>query len=75
MKEFLKSQEQEALLSEREALEGLGKDGLVDLIEAKGREVSEIERLMDIAAGVLDGYGTSVEIELNKRETKNGNKT
>lgn len=77
MTETLRTHEmgQDALLSEREVLEGLGKEGLVDFILTKGVEVAEIERLMSLASDALEGYGTTVEVELDKREIKNGNQT
>lgn len=63
------------LVTEREVLEGMGKDALVDFILIKGTEVGELERLMNLAGDVLEGYGTSIDKELDKRETNNGNQT
>jgi len=67
---------QEALLTEREVLEGMGKDQLVNLILANGEKVSEIERSMNLASEVLEGvHGTSIEEELKKREARDETKT
>jgi hypothetical protein len=63
------------LMTEREVLERYSKDQLVDLILAHGEKVGEIERTMNLAADVLQGYGTSVEEELEKREARNETKT
>jgi len=62
----------EVLLSEREVLEAMTPDQLVDFILQNGEKVSEIERHMNLASEVLDGYGVTVETALEER--KNGNK-
>ena len=75
--ELNKSQEQ-ALpnLSEREVLEGLKPEQLLDLILTHGSLIANYERTMNLASDVLEGaYGTTVEQELAKRETHNGTKT
>lgn len=73
---MVKSQERTeelgVLLTEREVLESMSTDALVDFILEKGSKVSEIERIMNLASEVLDGYGTSVEQELDKRKQKSG---
>ena len=73
---MVKSQERAeelgVLLTEREVLESMSTDALVDFILEKGSKVSEIERIMNLASEVLDGYGTSVEQELDKRKQKSG---
>lgn len=67
---------QEALITERETLEGLTQDQLVDLILANGEKVSTIERSMNLASDVLEGvHGTSIEEELKKREARDETKT
>lgn len=62
----------EALLSEREVLEQMTPDQLVDLILKHGETVGNIERIMNLASSVLDGYGVTVESALEERQ--NGNK-
>ena len=57
-------------LTEREAFEALQPEAIVDQILEYGRKVSELERLMNLASRVLDGYGTSVEKILQKRESE-----
>ena len=56
------------LFTEREALEALNTEQLVNYILEKGREVSEIERMMNLAAEVLEGYGTTIEEQLRERD-------
>jgi hypothetical protein len=63
---------QEALITEREVFELMNKQQLVDYILSQGERVSAVERSMNLAGEVLEGYGTSVEEELKKRERKNG---
>lgn len=64
----------EPLLTEREVLEQMSPSQLVDLILQHGVLVSDYERTMNLAADVLDAYGTTVERELDERN-KNGNAT
>jgi hypothetical protein len=64
----------EPLMSEREVLEQMSSGQLVDLILQHGVLVSNYERTMNLAAEVLDGYGTTVEQVLNERQL-NGNQT
>ena len=56
---MVKSQERTeelgVLLTEREVLESMSTDALVDFILEKGSKVSEIERIMNLASEVLDG--------------------
>lgn len=59
---------QEALVSQRETLEALNREQLVDFILAKGVQVTEIEWMMNLAAQVLEGYGTSMDAELDRRQ-------
>lgn len=80
MAETLKGNEplytQGELLTERETLEGLNAEQLVDLILANGEKVTEIERMMNLASEVLEGaHGTSIEEELKKREARDDTKT
>lgn len=64
------------LLSEREVLEQMGPDAIVNLILEHGERVSEYERTMNLASEVLEGaYGVSVESVLQKRERENNGKT
>lgn len=63
---------QEALpgLSERELLESIGAEAVVDHILKLGGTVAEIEKRMNLAAEVLEGaYGVTVEEILHKRGT------
>lgn len=61
------------LFSEREVMEGLNPEQLVDLILAHGEKVSEYEKVMSLASDVLEGaYGTDVCTILNQRERQNG---
>ena len=60
-------------LSERELLEDMPEDQIVNLILQNGERVTEIERFMNLASEVLEGvYGVSVEDVLNKRKNQNG---
>lgn len=70
-------------LSERELLESMTQDQIVDYILHMGRNVSDLEKKMNLASEVLEGvYGTDVEQILTERgtmlatfvdgETKNG---
>lgn len=61
-----------ALFTEREVLESMSVDQLVDFVLDKGEKVSEIERIMNLAADVLEANGTDMRQELEKREKKNG---
>lgn len=64
---------QEPLLTEREVLEGMSSDQIVDLILQNGERVTAIERSMSLAAEVLEGaYGRTVEQVLKEREKQNG---
>lgn len=58
----------EALLTEREVLERMTPEQIVDFILQNGEKVGEIERHMNLASDVLDGYGVSVETVLKERE-------
>lgn len=70
-------------LSEREVLEGMGTEALVDHILRLGERATHIERKMNEAADILEGaYGLTVDDVLSARqladqaavgETKNGN--
>lgn len=56
-------------LSEREILEGMSPDSIVNTILTQGEKVSDIERSMNLASDVLQGaYGLTVEEVLRKRE-------
>lgn len=56
-------------LSEREILEGMSPDSIVNTILTQGEKVSDIERSMNLASDVLQGaYGLTVEEVLQKRE-------
>ena len=60
-------------LSERELLEDMSEDQIVNLILQNGERVTEIERFMNLASEVLEGaYGVSVEEVLDKRKNQNG---
>lgn len=59
--------DQGELFTQREALEALNIDQLTNYILSQGEKASEIEGMMNLAAQVLEGYGTSVEKELEKR--------
>ena len=65
--------DQGELFDERKAFEGMSTDGLVDFILDMGSRVTFLERSMSIASDVLEGYGTSIESELQRRERENGN--
>lgn len=65
----------EQLFTEQQVLEGLTPDQLVDYILDQGGKVSELERVMNLAVIVLDGYGTSVDEVLTKRESKENGET
>ena len=61
---------QSELVSEREVLEGMSADNIVDLILEHGERVSQYERLMNLASEVLeDSYGVTVEEILEERNT------
>lgn len=58
-------------LSERELLESMGPESLVDHIVELGRRATEIENKMNEAADVLEGaYGVSVEDVMKMRESQ-----
>lgn len=55
--------------SQREVLEGLSADELVNNILADGMRIEEIQRQMDLTAEVLEGaYGVTVADVLAQRE-------
>lgn len=57
-------------MEERELLESMSVDGIVDYILHMGENVSDLERKMNLASEVLEGaYGTSVEEILDQRGT------
>lgn len=62
-------------LSKREVLEGMTPDSLVDLILSTGEKIGAMESEMNLASQVLEGYGTTVERELAKRERETNGKT
>jgi hypothetical protein len=65
---------QNELISEREVLEGMSSEEIVDLILAHGEKVSKYEGFMNLASDVLEGaYGITVEEVLQKRERETGN--
>lgn len=69
------AEEMGTLLTEREVLEGMSPNQLVDFILEKGEKVTNIESIMSLASDVLEGaYGTTVEQVLNERKI-NGNQT
>ncbi len=56
-------------LSDRELLEGMTPDQIVDEILQHGEKVGEIERRMSLASDVLEGaYGVTVDDILRIRE-------
>jgi hypothetical protein len=58
--------------SDRELLEGMTADQIVDEILRQGEKVSEVERYMNLASDVLEGaYGLTVDQVLQERD-KNG---
>lgn len=60
-------------MEQRELLEGMTPDQIVDVILSNGETVSEIERFMNLANEVLEGvHGLSVEQVLQQREKENG---
>lgn len=61
-------------MSDREYLESMKPDDIVDLILKDGERVTQIEKRMDLASEVLEGaYGLTVEEVLNKREERKTN--
>lgn len=63
------------LMTEREVLEGLTEQQLVDYILQSGEKVTALKNAMNLASEVLEGaYGTTVEQILDERN-KNGNET
>lgn len=67
-------QSAEPLITRREVLEQMSIDQLANLIEQHGLLVSDYERTMNLAAEVLEGYGTTAEQVLDERKL-NGNQT
>lgn len=56
-------------MSDRELLESMTPDQIVDEILRKGEQVSQIERFMNVASDVLEGaYGLTVPQVLTERE-------
>ncbi len=56
-------------MSDRELLEGMSPDQIVDSILREGQKVSDIERYMNLASDVLEGaYGLTVDQILQERE-------
>lgn len=66
---------EDGLFPELLAFECLRPEQLVDYILEQGAKVSAIEKAMDLAATALEGYGTSIDAELDRRqkEIKNEN--
>lgn len=61
-------------LSEREVLESMNPEQIVDLILKDGERVTEIEKRMNQASEVLEGaYGLTVDEVLNQREERQKN--
>lgn len=60
-------------MSEREMLEGLGREGLANHIIELGSRASHLESKMNIAAEVLEGtYGVTIEQVLQERSSPPG---
>lgn len=58
--------EQEPLLTEREALEGMSPEFLARFVMNHSARIADSERLIELTNDVLTGYGTSIEIEMDK---------
>lgn len=62
---------QESHVDIQEDLQNLTVDQLVDFILTKGEQITSIESDMNLASVILEGCGTSIEEELQKRERQN----